>query len=66
MNAAEQRELLATNRAKGREPLAQFLAGVPGMTWNNAMACLRVAPRRKRVNLLEAGRETALRLLGKR
>ena len=66
MNAAEQKELLSTNRAKGREPLASYLAGVPGMTWNYAMACLRVAPRRRRVNLETAGRGTALRLLGKR
>jgi hypothetical protein len=65
MNQTEQAELLKTNAAKGRQPLAKFLAAQPSMTYNSAMLALKSAPRRKRVNLAEAGRAMALRLLGK-
>jgi hypothetical protein len=64
MNKTEQSKLLATRAAVGREPLAKLLIEL-GLSYNQSLTALKSAPRRKSVNLSEAGRDMALRLLGK-
>ncbi len=62
------KELLATNRAKGREPLARLIASLPQVTYNMAMGVLKVAPRGKPggsdAALYAEGQMEAKRLLG--
>ncbi len=63
MNKTEQVELLNTRAAVGRMPLARFLAAQPGVSYNQAMQALKVAPRSK--GLYAKGKAAAMKLLGK-